>query len=173
MGRPAGWGAAAYAHTVRLRHTFPEWTYSAGRMTRSGYWSGNYFSIWPRRASSSSTIGRPIHLPSAWRDPRTLTTWSISPVTGMFTAAISCPANYHQILTLFLFGRPALISSTTSLLWRRQSPPIWAQPNKRVKLPARPSRGRIAFVRPYASSVDRLIYCAPGWAGRRSLRASR
>jgi hypothetical protein len=45
-------------------------------------------------------------------------------------------------------------------------------PNKRVKLPARPLRGRIAVVRPY-SSVERLIVGAPGMLGRRSLRASR
>ncbi len=45
-------------------------------------------------------------------------------------------------------------------------------PNKRVKLTARSSGGRIAFVRPY-TSVERLITGAPGGAGRRSLRASR
>jgi plasmid stabilization system protein ParE len=44
--------------------------------------------------------------------------------------------------------------------------------DKRVKLAARCQRGRIAFVRPYAS-VERLITGGPGWAGRRSLRASR
>ena len=43
----------------------------------------------------------------------------------------------------------------------------------RVKLAARPLRGRIAFVRPYASSVDLLSDSAPGRAGRRSLRADR
>jgi hypothetical protein len=47
-----------------------------------------------------------------------------------------------------------------------------ALPNKRVKLAARSSRGRIAFVRQY-SSVSRSIIGAPGGAGRRSLRASR
>jgi hypothetical protein len=48
----------------------------------------------------------------------------------------------------------------------------WLPPNKRVKLAARPLRGRIAFVRPY-SSAERLITGAPGWAWRRSLRAFR
>ena len=45
--------------------------------------------------------------------------------------------------------------------------------DEHVKLAALPLRGRIAFVRPYASSVDPLSYCAPGGAGRRSLRAVR
>jgi hypothetical protein len=36
--------------------------------------------------------------------------------------------------------------------------------NKRVKLAARPSRSRIAFVRPHAS-VERLLIGAPGWTG--------
>jgi hypothetical protein len=45
-------------------------------------------------------------------------------------------------------------------------------PNKRVKLPARSLRGRIAFVRLY-SSVERSIIAAPGRVGRRSLRAVR
>ena len=47
-----------------------------------------------------------------------------------------------------------------------------APPNKRVKLAARPLRGRIAFVRP-SSSVKRSITGVPGRAGRRSLRAFR
>jgi hypothetical protein len=54
----------------------------------------------------------------------------------------------------------------------RNSPPVAARPNKRVKLPARSLRGRIAFVRPYAS-VSSSIIGAPGRAGRRSLRAVR
>jgi hypothetical protein len=44
--------------------------------------------------------------------------------------------------------------------------------NKRVKLAARSLRGRIAFVRP-SSSVERLIFRAPGRVGRRSLGAVR
>ncbi len=51
-------------------------------------------------------------------------------------------------------------------------PPVELRPNKRVKLAARCLGGRIAFVRQH-SSVSSSIIGAPGWAGRRSLRASR
>jgi len=50
--------------------------------------------------------------------------------------------------------------------------PAGRAPNKRVKRAARPLRGRIAFVRPYAF-VERLIIGAPGRTGHRSLRAFR
>ena len=51
------------------------------------------------------------------------------------------------------------------------APRRYQAPNKRVKLPA-PLGGRIAFVR-QRSFMSSSVVEAPGWTGRRSLRAFR